>query len=50
MRIDYPRRAKQGWRRFVPSWRQLASIAFAGVVALAGVFVALYLLIDLPPS
>ena len=48
MRIDYPRRAKQGWRRFVPSWRQLASIAFAGVVALAGVFVALYLLIDLP--
>ena len=48
MRIDYPRRAYAGWRRFVPSWRQL--LAVAGVFVLLGVagFVALYSAIDVP--
>ena len=48
MRIDYPRRAHEGWRRFVPSWRQVLSVA--GVFVLLGVagFVALYTAIDVP--
>jgi membrane peptidoglycan carboxypeptidase len=48
VRIDYPRRAKQGWRRFVPSWRQWLAMAFTLVVLAAGAFVALYMAIDVP--
>ena len=48
MRIDYPRRARSDWRRFVPSWRQVFGLAALGVVALGAAFVALYLLVDVP--
>ena len=48
MRIDYPRRARSNWRRFVPSWRQVFGLAALGVAALGAAFVALYLLIDVP--
>ncbi|MFF4696777.1 transglycosylase domain-containing protein [Streptomyces chattanoogensis] len=41
--IDYPRANRSGWRRFVPSWKQVASlcVGFAGlVVGAAGVALA----------
>ncbi|MGG7572654.1 transglycosylase domain-containing protein [Streptomyces sirii] len=42
--IDYPRANKVGWRRFVPSWKQVTSlvIGFAGlIVGASGVALAL---------
>ncbi|WP_310728101.1 transglycosylase domain-containing protein [Streptomyces sp. N2A] len=42
--IDYPRANKIGWRRFVPSWKQVASlcVGFLGlVVGAAGVALAM---------
>ena len=48
MRIDYPRRGRNGWRRFVPSWRQVLGVAALGVAALVAAFFALYMLIDVP--
>ncbi len=48
MRIDYPRRARSDWRRFVPSWRQILGLGALGIAALGATFVALYLLIDIP--
>ncbi|MFI9050558.1 transglycosylase domain-containing protein [Streptomyces sp. NPDC053427] len=42
--IDYPRAHRSGWRRFVPSWKQVASlcVGFAGlIVGAAGVALAL---------
>ena len=48
MRIDYPRRGRTDWRRFVPSWRQWLGIAALGVAAVSAAFVALYLMIDVP--
>ena len=40
MRVDYPREAYDGVRRFVPSFRQLlalAGVGFLALVALIGV-------------
>ncbi len=48
MRIDYPRRAKTGWRRFIPSWRQVLGLGALGVAAVGAAFTALYLMIDIP--
>jgi len=48
VRIDYPRRARQGWRRFVPSWRQWLLLAGLGFLALVAGFVVLYLSISIP--
>jgi membrane peptidoglycan carboxypeptidase len=48
VRIDYPRRARTGWRRFVPSWRQWLGLGVLLVAAGGAAFVALYLLIDVP--
>ncbi|MEO8107667.1 MAG: transglycosylase domain-containing protein [Actinomycetes bacterium] len=48
MRIDYPRRAKAGWRRFIPSWRQLLGLGVLGVAALGAAFTVLYVMIDVP--
>ncbi len=48
MRIDYPRRAQTGWRRFVPSWRQVLGLGALGVAALGAAFIALYLMVDVP--
>ena len=48
MRIDYPRRGRDGWRRFIPSWRQWLGIFALGGAALVAAFIALYLLIDVP--
>lgn len=48
MRIDYPRRARTGWRRFAPSWRQWLGMGALLVAAASAAFMALYLLIDVP--
>ncbi|MFL6182950.1 MAG: transglycosylase domain-containing protein, partial [Actinomycetes bacterium] len=48
MRIDYPRRGRIGWRRFVPSWRQWLGMFALGIAAVCAGFVALYLMIDVP--
>ncbi|MEU9110689.1 transglycosylase domain-containing protein [Streptomyces sp. NPDC048483] len=42
--IDYPRANRSGWRRFVPSWKQVASlcVGFTGlIVGAAGVALAM---------
>ncbi|WP_327353531.1 transglycosylase domain-containing protein [Streptomyces sp. NBC_01304] len=47
-RIDYPRRGRTGWRRWLPSWRlQLGTFAFF-VLTLTGLFVAVYVSVDIP--
>ncbi|HEX5017501.1 MAG TPA: penicillin-binding protein, partial [Actinomycetes bacterium] len=48
MRIDYPRRGRIGWRRFIPSWRQWLGMVALGGAALCAAFIALYLMIDVP--
>ena len=48
MRIDYPRRARTGWRRFVPSWRQWLGMGALLVAGVSAAFIGLYLLIDVP--
>ncbi|MFE9490901.1 MULTISPECIES: transglycosylase domain-containing protein [unclassified Streptomyces] len=48
LRIDYPRRGKRTWRRWVPSWRQVLSGVVLGLAALAGLFAAVYASVDIP--
>ena len=48
MRIDYPRRAYLGWRRFVPSWRQLLAVVTAFVLLGVAGLTAVYLAVDVP--
>ncbi|MCX5205313.1 penicillin-binding protein [Streptomyces sp. NBC_00237] len=47
-RVDYPRRGKTGWRRWVPSWRQTGSGALLGLAVLAGLFGVVYASVDIP--
>ncbi|MGW1848352.1 transglycosylase domain-containing protein [Streptomyces sp. NPDC001966] len=46
--VDYPRRGKRTWRRWVPSWRQVLSGVVLGLVALAGLFAVVYASVDIP--
>ena len=52
MKIDYPRRARQGWTRFIPSWRLvLASALTVGMVAVVSliiVFAVTWSRLDIP--
>jgi membrane peptidoglycan carboxypeptidase len=48
VRIDYPRAGRTGVRRWLPSWRQLLSLAAIGFVALAGAFAFLWVTTDIP--
>ncbi|MES9556819.1 MULTISPECIES: transglycosylase domain-containing protein [unclassified Streptomyces] len=48
LRIDYPRRGKRTWRRWVPSWRQVLSGVVLGLAALAGLFAVVYASVDIP--
>ncbi|MEU9500884.1 transglycosylase domain-containing protein [Streptomyces sp. NPDC048196] len=46
--IDYPRRGREGLRRWLPSWRLwLGTLAF-GILSLAGLFAFVYAKIDIP--
>ncbi|MGW1192278.1 transglycosylase domain-containing protein [Streptomyces sp. NPDC002559] len=46
--VDYPRRGKRTWRRWVPSWRQALGVVVLGFTALAGLFAAVYASVDIP--
>ncbi|GAA2454873.1 transglycosylase domain-containing protein [Streptomyces pulveraceus] len=48
LRIDYPRRGKRTWRRWVPSWRQVLSGVVLGLGSLAGLFAVVYASVDIP--
>jgi membrane peptidoglycan carboxypeptidase len=48
VRIDYPRRGRTGVRHWLPSWRQLLSLAVLGVVAVIGTFAVLVARTDVP--
>ncbi|MFF2957814.1 transglycosylase domain-containing protein [Streptomyces sp. NPDC057963] len=48
LRVDYPRRGRSNWRRWVPSWRQVLSGILLGSGALAGLFAAVYASVDIP--
>ncbi|MEU8700565.1 transglycosylase domain-containing protein [Streptomyces sp. NPDC048680] len=47
-RVDYPRRGRASWRRWVPSWRQVLSGVLLGAAAVAGLFAAVYSSVDIP--
>ena len=46
--LDYPRRGKTGWRRFVPSWRQVVVTCLLGLIAITGAFITAYYMISIP--
>ncbi|UQA93195.1 transglycosylase domain-containing protein [Streptomyces halobius] len=46
--IDYPRRGREGWRRWLPSWRLLLATVGLGIAGLAGLFVLVYINVDIP--
>ncbi|MEE1736360.1 transglycosylase domain-containing protein [Streptomyces sp. BE147] len=48
LRVDYPRRGRTNWRRWVPSWRQVVGGFLLGVGALAGLFIGVYASVDIP--
>ncbi|MFE5089818.1 transglycosylase domain-containing protein [Streptomyces sp. NPDC056638] len=48
LRVDYPRRGRRNWRRWVPSWRQVLSGILLGSGALAGLFAGVYTSVDIP--
>ncbi|MFJ1545000.1 transglycosylase domain-containing protein [Streptomyces sp. NPDC088246] len=48
LRVDYPRRGRSNWRRWVPSWRQVLSGILLGSGALAGLFAVMYASVDIP--
>ncbi|MFJ4571612.1 transglycosylase domain-containing protein [Streptomyces sp. NPDC088846] len=48
LRVDYPRRGRSNWRRWVPSWRQALSGILLGSGALAGLFAVVYASVDIP--
>jgi len=48
VRIDYPRRGRTGVRHWLPSWRQLLSLAVLGAVSIVGIFFVLVARTDVP--
>ena len=52
MRINYPRDDRQGWTRFIPSWKlvfgTLATLFVLGVAAFAALFAFAWFTIDIP--
>ncbi|WP_411141086.1 transglycosylase domain-containing protein [Streptomyces sp. x-80] len=46
--IDYPRRGREGPRRWLPSWRQWLGLFACGVLALAAAFGVIYANVDIP--
>jgi membrane peptidoglycan carboxypeptidase len=52
VRINYPRADREGWRRFIPSWKlvlgSLASLVAAGAVLGGALFAWVYFTTDIP--
>ncbi|WP_030662467.1 transglycosylase domain-containing protein [Streptomyces rimosus] len=46
--IDYPRRGRAGWRRWLPSWRQQLGVTAVGAAGFAGLFAVVYAQVDIP--
>ncbi|MDT4990044.1 MAG: hypothetical protein QOI74_4138, partial [Micromonosporaceae bacterium] len=46
--IDYPRFGKDGWKRWVPSWRQVTAIFIAGAGSLIGLIGVAYATVAVP--
>ncbi|WP_333766458.1 transglycosylase domain-containing protein [Streptomyces sp. IBSBF 2435] len=46
--IDYPRFGKEGWRRWMPSWRQVTAIFVGFVGTLVGIVGIAYAMVDIP--
>ncbi len=46
--IDYPRRGKRGWRRWLPSWRLLTGLTLFGVGGAAVAAIAVYASVGVP--
>ncbi|MFJ9028004.1 transglycosylase domain-containing protein [Streptomyces sp. NPDC102274] len=47
-RIDFPRDGRRGLRRWLPSWKLVSGLFLLSVGALAGLFVAIYLSVEIP--
>ncbi|MGI5484495.1 transglycosylase domain-containing protein [Streptomyces lavendofoliae] len=47
-RPDYPRSGRTGWRRWVPSWRQLSASFLLAVAAVSGVVAIAYARTEIP--
>ncbi|MDX6353859.1 MAG: hypothetical protein QOF98_762, partial [Streptomyces sp.] len=46
--IDYPRFGKDGWRRWVPSWRQVTAIFIGSAASMIGLVGVAYALVAVP--
>ena len=47
-RIDYPRSGRTGWRRWTPSWRQVAGLSLLTAAASVGLFALIYANVRIP--
>ncbi|WP_326610458.1 penicillin-binding protein [Streptomyces scopuliridis] len=47
-RIDFPRAGRHGPRRWLPSWKLVSGLFLLSVGALTGLFVAIYLNVEIP--
>lgn len=45
---DYPRRAKSGWRRWIPSWKLVTVLCLGFVGGVLGVATVAYALVEVP--
>nr|WSX48758.1 penicillin-binding protein [Streptomyces sp. NBC_00974] len=48
LRIDLPRRGRRGWRRWMPSWKLVSGLFLLFTGALAGLFTAVYMRVEIP--
>ncbi|MEU4952182.1 transglycosylase domain-containing protein [Streptomyces lavendulae] len=48
--IDFPRRGRRGWRRWTPSWKLTSGFFLLFVAALAGLFTAVYIQVEIPDA
>ncbi|MFF4456996.1 transglycosylase domain-containing protein [Streptomyces goshikiensis] len=46
--IDFPRRGRRGWRRWTPSWKLTSGLFLLFTGALAGLFTAVYMRVEIP--
>ncbi|MFI6285664.1 transglycosylase domain-containing protein [Streptomyces sp. NPDC051018] len=46
--IDYPRRNKDGWRRWVPSWKLVTGLSLAFLGSLMGAATIAYAMVEVP--
>ncbi|GAA4933506.1 transglycosylase domain-containing protein [Streptomyces coeruleoprunus] len=50
IRVDYPRRGRRGYARFLPSWRQLAALFLLSVTGVAGLVGWFYVTTPIPDA